>query len=45
MTRIADHALALVAAILITATAIQQATAVPASARAMAQGLDTVIAA
>jgi hypothetical protein len=45
MTRIADHALALAAAILITATAFHQATVVPADSPAMAQGFDTVLAA
>jgi hypothetical protein len=45
MTRIADHALALVAAILITATAFHQATTVPANTPAMAHGIDTVLAA
>ncbi len=45
MTRFYDHALALAAAILITATAFVQATAVPASTPAMAQGIATVVAA
>jgi hypothetical protein len=43
MTRIADQALALAAAILITATAFHQATVVPADTPAMSIG--TVLAA
>lgn len=48
MTRFYDHALAFVAAILITTTAFVQATTVPASTPAMApiaHGIATVLAA